>query len=68
MADRPRLTGRQLEILTWIAQGRSMPQIAAEMHLSVDTVRNHRRSLYARLGAHSAAEAVALAFRQGVLR
>ena len=45
-APPPHLTPRQVEVLRLLEQGRSTKQIAAELHLSTETVRNHvRRSL-----------------------
>ena len=57
----PHLTPRQLEVLRLLEQGRSTPQIAAELHLSTQTVRNHINRLLRALGIHSRLEAVALA-------
>ncbi|TML51560.1 MAG: response regulator transcription factor, partial [Actinobacteria bacterium] len=44
--------------------GRSTEQIAAKLHLSPETVRNHIRALFRTLGVHSRLEAVAVARRQ----
>ena len=55
------LTPRQVEVLRLLEQGRSTKQIAAELHLSNDTVRNHIRALLRALGVHSRLEAVAAA-------
>jgi len=55
------LTPRQAEVLELLERGRSTNQIAAELHLSVETVRNHIRHLLRAIGAHSRLEAVAIA-------
>jgi PAS domain S-box-containing protein len=55
------LTPRQVEVLRLLEQGRSTKQIAAELHLSTETVRNHIRRLFQALGVHSRLEAVAAA-------
>jgi len=55
------LTPRQAEVLELLELGRSTRQIAAELHLSVETVRNHIRHLLQAMGAHSRLEAVAIA-------
>jgi DNA-binding CsgD family transcriptional regulator len=55
------LTPRQAEVLELLELGRSTKQIAAELHLSVETVRNHIRHLLQAMGAHSRLEAVAIA-------
>jgi PAS domain S-box-containing protein len=57
----PHLTPRQTEVLRLLQQGRSTNQIAEELHLTVETVRNHVRRLLRNLGVHSRLEAVALA-------
>jgi PAS domain S-box-containing protein len=61
MAPHPHLTPRQVEVLRLLEQGRSTKQIAAELHLSTETVRNHIRRLFRALGVHSRLEAVAAA-------
>jgi PAS domain S-box-containing protein len=55
------LTPRQAEILELLERGRSTGQIAEELHLSSETVRNHIRHLLRAIGAHSRLEAVAIA-------
>ncbi len=57
----PHLTPRQGEVLHLLEQGRSTKQIAAELHLSTETVRNHVRHLFRALGVNSRLEAVAAA-------
>jgi PAS domain S-box-containing protein len=58
------LTRRQAEVLRLLEKGRSTRQIAQELHVSPDTVRNHVRDVLRALGAHSRLEAVALARRE----
>jgi PAS domain S-box-containing protein len=60
-APHPHLTPRQAEVLRLLEQGRSTKQIAAELHLSPETVRNHVRRLFRTLGVNSRLEAVAAA-------
>ena len=60
-APPPHLTPRQVEVLRLLEQGRSTKQIAAELHLSSETVRNHIRRLLRALGVNSRLEAVAAA-------
>ncbi|HKH29830.1 MAG TPA: LuxR C-terminal-related transcriptional regulator, partial [Gaiellaceae bacterium] len=57
----PHLTPRQVEVLRLLEQGRSTKQIAAELHLSTETVRNHIRRLFRALGVNSRLAAVAAA-------
>jgi PAS domain S-box-containing protein len=60
-APLPHLTPRQVEVLRLLEQGHSTKQIAAELHLSTETVRNHIRRLFQALGVRSRLEAVAVA-------
>jgi PAS domain S-box-containing protein len=63
----PKLTPRQREILRKLAHGASTHQIAEDLHLSRETVRNHVRGILQALDVHSRVEAVAAARAQGVL-
>jgi DNA-binding NarL/FixJ family response regulator len=62
-APHPHLTPRQAEVLRLLEHGRSTTQIAHELHLSQETVRNHVRHLLRALGVNSRLEAVAVARR-----
>jgi PAS domain S-box-containing protein len=57
----PHLTPRQMEVLRLLEKGRSTKQMAAELHISTETVRNHIRRLFQALGVNSRLEAVAAA-------
>jgi PAS domain S-box-containing protein len=59
----PHLTPRQAEVLRLLEHGRSTAQIADQLHLSQETVRNHVRHLLRALGVNSRLEAVAVARR-----
>ena len=59
-APPPNLTPHQVEVLHLLERGHSTKQIAGELHLSVETVRNHVRRILQTLGVHSRLEAVAL--------
>ena len=63
----PHLTPRQTEVLRLLQRGYSTGQIARELHLSTETVRNHIRHLLRALGVHSRIEAVAAARRAHIL-
>jgi DNA-binding NarL/FixJ family response regulator len=54
-------------VLQMLGEGASTEQIAAMLHLSKETVRNHIRHVLRALGAHSRLEAVAKANRAGLL-
>lgn len=62
-----RLSARQREILTLVAQGATDNQIALRLGLSSASVSQYMVKIRARLGACSRAHAVALAFRLGIL-
>lgn len=64
----PRLTPRQRQILSLLAHGVRVKQIAARLTLSETTVRNHVHAILAELGAHSQLEAVARARALSLLR
>jgi PAS domain S-box-containing protein len=74
-ADRParaaakhaHLTPRQNQVLHLLADGASTAQMAEELHLSAETVRNHVRGVLRALGAKSRLQAVAAAHRAGLL-
>jgi PAS domain S-box-containing protein len=66
-APDPCLTPRQREILNLVASGLSTAEIARELTLSPETVRNHLRNASRELGAHNRVEAVARARRVGLL-
>ena len=54
------LTLRERAVLARLAEGASKREAAETLHMSVNTVRTHLQNLMAKLGAHSALEAVAL--------
>ena len=60
-----RLTARQLQIVMRIVGGRLNKQIAAELELSENTVKVHRRRIMERMGAASVAELVLMIERLG---
>lgn len=54
------LTAREAEIMGLIAQGKTRREIEGELFLSENTVKTHVRHLYAKLGANSKADVIAL--------
>lgn len=54
------LSDRELEILYMIADGKTSPQIAAELFVSRHTVKRHMANIRAKLGVRSQAAAVAM--------
>jgi PAS domain S-box-containing protein len=67
-ASETELTPRQDEILQLLAKGTSTQQIADELRLTTETVRNYIRGLFRALDAHSRLEAVAIARLHGLIR
>lgn len=61
------LTESEARVLRYLPTYMGVPQIAAELHLSANTVRTHLRHLYWKLGAHSRREAVQRARALGML-
>jgi DNA-binding CsgD family transcriptional regulator len=57
------LTAREFEVLRLVAAGRSNPEIAAELYISVKTASVHVSNILAKLGAASRGEAAAAAHR-----
>jgi DNA-binding NarL/FixJ family response regulator len=72
-ADRPHprlgdLTERELEVVSWVATGRSNQEIAEELVVSPDTVRTHVSRAMIKLGARDRAQLVVFAIESGVTR
>ena len=63
----PTPTGRQLEVLALMSDGRSAKRIASELGLSIHTVHFHQRNLYRTLGVGSSTEALKRAAQLGLL-
>ena len=66
-AAKVRLTPRQREVLVLLGRGASTEQIADELHLSKETVRNHVRGVLRALSVHSRLMAVSRAHELGIL-
>lgn len=62
------LTPREREVLRAAARGLEDAEIAAELFLSIDTVKTYLRRLRAKLGARSRGHAIALAYECGLLK
>jgi DNA-binding CsgD family transcriptional regulator len=60
-----RLSPREREVLTALAVGRTGAEIADDLVLSPETVRNHIRNARAKLGARTRAQAIAIALQSG---
>ena len=62
--DGATLSTREVELLRLLVAGATTGDIAEALFISGHTVRNHIKSVLAKLGAHSRAEAVAIALRR----
>jgi DNA-binding NarL/FixJ family response regulator len=60
------LTPRELEVLQLLVEGASRENIAAQLHLSRNTVRTHTQNLEKKLKVRSAVAAVSIALRAGL--
>jgi DNA-binding CsgD family transcriptional regulator len=58
---------RELEVLGLVAAGLPNKAIAERLYISVNTVRNHVKSILQKLQAHSKLQAVAIAVREGLI-
>ena len=63
----PRLTERELEVLKLVARGLNNRDIARELYISENTVKNHIRNILEKLQLHSRMEAVVYAVREKLL-
>lgn len=61
------LTEREIEILTLLAQGLSIPKIADKLFLTAGTVKWHVNNIYSKLGVHGRVEALNQAQQLGLL-
>jgi DNA-binding NarL/FixJ family response regulator len=64
---KPTLTGRELEVLGLVADGRTSRQIGDLLYISENTVKNHIRNILDKLGLHSRNEAVLYAIRENLI-
>jgi DNA-binding NarL/FixJ family response regulator len=63
----PRLTDRELEVLRLVARGLNNRDIAKQLYISENTVKNHIRNILEKLQLHSRMEAVVYAVREKLL-
>nr|WP_260407744.1 response regulator transcription factor [Planomonospora venezuelensis] len=63
----PRLTDREMEVLRLVAKGMNNREIAKQLFISENTVKNHVRNILDKLQLHSRMEAVVYAVRERML-
>jgi len=61
------LTGREREILTMVALGKTNKEIANTLNLSVYTIESHRGSVMEKLNLHNTGDIVRFALRSGLI-
>lgn len=61
------LSNREIQVLRLLAQGNTVHEIAASLHLNVKTVYTYRHRLQEKLGARSPVELTHVALRQGLI-
>jgi len=61
------ITPREREVLQSLAEGLSNKEIAAKLHMSVDTERTHMMNILNKLGVHSRLQALVFATRHGLV-
>ena len=64
----PSLTPRQLEVLNSVSRGFTNREIADQFGISPESVKTHLKNIFARIGASSRSEAVAIALRNQLLK
>lgn len=62
------LTGRELDVLTLLARGKSNKEIGANLYIGETTVKSHLRSIFTKLNVLSRTEAIATASRKGLIQ
>ncbi len=63
----PKLTEREIEVLQLVARGMNNRDIAKELFISENTVKNHIRNILEKLQIHSRMEAVMIAVRENLI-
>jgi DNA-binding NarL/FixJ family response regulator len=62
------LTGREIEVLQLVAEGWPPTEIAEQLSISRKTVSSHMQRIFTKLGVHTRAQAVAVAYEAGLIR
>jgi LuxR family transcriptional regulator, quorum-sensing system regulator BjaR1 len=63
-----RLTPREQDVLSWVAAGKSAPEIAEQLNISAFTVGDHLKHIRAKLGTRNNAHSVAVALQTGQVK
>ena len=61
------LTEREMAVLRLLRGSLTLPEIAAELELSPETIKTHTRVIYRKLGVHNRRDAVSQGQEAGIL-
>ena len=61
------LTPREFEVLSWLVQGKSNKEIARQLDIEEQTVRNHLRPVFQKFGVAKRAELLVKVFERGIV-
>lgn len=61
------LTDRELAVLQELSHGKSTREVAEHIHVSEETIKSYLKQVFRKLGVHDRTEAVAEAFRRGLV-
>jgi len=61
------LTSREHDVLVSLGKGNSYKMVAADLEISIDTVRSHIKNIYDKLHVQSQGEAISKAIREGLI-
>ncbi len=65
---KPELSPREIEVLRWVAAGKTNKEIGAQLFIREGTVKTHVKSLFQKLDVMSRAAAIGEAVRRGFVR
>ncbi|MGN1274686.1 MAG: response regulator transcription factor, partial [Thermoguttaceae bacterium] len=62
-----KLTIREQEVLRFLAQGKSNKEIAAQLNVTADTIKEHLIRIFRKIDAHDRTQAAVWAVRKGLV-
>jgi DNA-binding NarL/FixJ family response regulator len=65
--DKTNLTSRELEILRFLAEGKTASEIGAALFISEGTVRKHRENLLKKTNSKNTAQMISKSIREGII-
>jgi len=68
MTENNDLSEREIEILKLVSQGMSNKEIAAQLYISINTVKVHMRNIFEKINVFSRTEATLFAIEQGIIK